>query len=68
MTRPVCSTLTLTIRVARSAAEIEDAAALYVRSGQAAFGWRPDGHFQAEDFRLFARDEEVWLALMTRMT
>ena len=64
MARPICSTLNLIIRTARSAAEINDAAALYVRSGTAAFTWRPDGHFQAADFRTFAQDEEVWLALM----
>ena len=62
--RPVCSTLSLTIRTARTPAEIEDAAALYVRSGSAAFTWRPEGHFRLEDFRLFAQDEEVWLTLM----
>jgi GNAT superfamily N-acetyltransferase len=64
MTRPVCSTLSLTIRTAQGAAEIDDAAALYVRSGRAAFTWRPDHHFRVEDFRMFALDEEVWLALM----
>lgn len=64
MARPVCSTLSLAIRPARSVAEIEDAAALYVRSGRAAFAWRPPHHFRAEDFRMFALDEEVWLALM----
>ncbi len=64
MPRPICSTLSLVIRTARTAAEIDDAAALYVRSGSAAFTWRPDGHFQAADFRTFAQDEEVWLALM----
>jgi GNAT superfamily N-acetyltransferase len=64
VTRPACSTLSLTIRTARGAAEIEDAAALYVRSGTAAFTWRPDGHFRAEDFRRFAEEEEVWLALL----
>ena len=64
MNRPVCSTLTLTIRPAKDAAEIDDAAALYVRSGRAAFTWRPDNHFRAEDFRMFALDEEVWLARM----
>ena len=64
MARPVCSTLTLTIRPAKDAAEIEDAAQLYVRSGRAAFTWRPDNHFRAEDFRMYALDEEVWLAHM----
>lgn len=64
MSRPVCTTLSLVIRTARTASEIEDAAALYVRSGTAAFTWRPEGHFQAQDFRKFAQDEEVWLALM----
>jgi GNAT superfamily N-acetyltransferase len=64
VSRPVCTTLSLTIRTARDAAEIEDAAALYVRAGTAAFSWRPEGHFQAEDFRRFAEDEEIWLALM----
>ena len=62
--RPVCSTLSLTIRTARTAGEIDDAAALYVRSGRAAFTWRPEEHFRAEDFRVFAQDEEVWLALL----
>lgn len=64
MSRPVCSTLTLTIRTARDAAEIDEAAALYVRSGRAAFTWRPDDYFRVEDFRMFALDEEVWLALL----
>ncbi len=64
MSRAVCSTLNLTIRTARDAAEIEDAAALYVRSGSKAFSWRPDNHFQRDDFRRFAQEEEVWLALM----
>lgn len=63
--RPVCSTLSLTIRKARNAAEVEDAAQLYVRAGSAAFTWRPKGHFRADDFRLFALDEEVWLAFMS---
>jgi GNAT superfamily N-acetyltransferase len=62
MPRPACSTLTLTIRAARSPAEVDAAAALYVRSGRAAFSWRPDHHFLVEDFRMFALDEEVWLA------
>jgi hypothetical protein len=62
MARPACSTLTLTIRKARNAAEIAKAAALYVRAGTAAFTWRPAGHFNAEDFVRFAEEEEVWLA------
>ena len=64
MARPVCSTLSLAIRLARTKTEIDDAAALYVRSGRAAFTWRPANHFHVEDFRMFALDEEVWLALM----
>ena len=64
MARPVCSTLTLTIRLAKSAAEVDDAAQLYVRSGRAAFTWRSGTHFRAEDFAMYALDEEVWLALM----
>ena len=68
MGRAACSTLSLTIRIARGAAEIADAAALYVRSGTAAFTWRPDGHFQAADFKHFAEEEEVWLALMGEAT
>ena len=63
MSRAICKTLTLTIRKARHAAEIADAAALYERSGSAAFTWRPKGYFQAEDFKYFAEDEDVWLAL-----
>jgi GNAT superfamily N-acetyltransferase len=62
VTRPACTTLTLTIRTAHNAVDIADAAALYVRSGIASFTWRPPGHFQAEDFYRFAEDEEVWLA------
>lgn len=62
MPRAACTTLTLTIRKARNAAEIADAAALYERSGSAAFTWRPAGYFQAEDFRYFAEEEDVWLA------
>jgi GNAT superfamily N-acetyltransferase len=64
MSRPICSTLSLTIRVARTPAEIDAAAVIYVRSGQAAFTWRAPEHFRAEDFRMFALDEEVWLAWM----
>ena len=64
MSRPACSTLTLTIRKARDAAEIADAAALYVRAGTDAFTWRPAGHFTAEDFIRFAEEEEVWVAFM----
>ncbi|HWD27546.1 MAG TPA: GNAT family N-acetyltransferase [Rhizomicrobium sp.] len=64
MSRAACSSLTLTIRPARNAAEIDDAAALYVRSGQASFTWRAPEHFRAEDFRMFALDEEVWLAFL----
>ena len=64
MSRAVCASLSLTIRTARSAVEVDAAAALYVRSGQAAFTWRPPEHFRLEDFRRFALDEEVWLALM----
>ena len=64
MKQPACSTLTLTIRKARDAQDIAAAAALYERSGTAAFTWRPSGHFKAEDFIRFAQDEEVWLAFM----
>ena len=64
MGRPVCSTLSLTIRTARGPAEIDAAGEIYVRSGRAAFTWRPPGYFRIEDFRMFALDEEVWLALM----
>ncbi len=62
--RPVCSTLSLTIRLARGAAEIADAAALYVRSGRAAFTWRSPDYFQAADFLRFAEEEDVWLAFL----
>ena len=62
--RPACSTLSITIGLAHNAAEIVEAARLYVRSGSAAFTWRPPGHFRIEDFRMFALDEEVWLARM----
>lgn len=65
MARPACSTLTLAIRKALNAAEIADAAALYERSGTAAFTWRPKGYFKGEDFIGFAEEEEVWLALMS---
>ncbi|HUO89379.1 MAG TPA: GNAT family N-acetyltransferase [Rhizomicrobium sp.] len=61
---PACTSLSLTIRTAQSAAEIADAAALYVRAGTAAFTWRPPGHFQVEDFVRFAEEEEVWLAYL----
>ncbi len=64
MSRPVCSTLSLTIRTARGAQEIADAAALYVRSGSAAFTWRPEDHFKAADFLRFAEEEKVWLAFL----
>ena len=64
MGRAVCSTLSLTIRTVRGAAETAVAAALYVRSGTASFTWRPDGHFLAADFTRFAEEEEVWLALL----
>ena len=55
--------MTLTIRKALNADEIAAAAALYERSGTAAFTWRPRGYFQAEDFKYFAEEEDVWLAL-----
>ena len=64
MSRPVCSTLSLTIRRAVTPVEIADAALIYERSGSAAFAWRPKGYFKAEDFVRFAEDEDVWLALM----
>ncbi|SRR5258707_7870945 len=64
MGRPICSTLSLTIRTVCGAEEIDAAAALYVRSGRAAFTWRPPEYFRITDFRMFALDEEVWLALM----
>ncbi|MBV9418701.1 MAG: GNAT family N-acetyltransferase [Alphaproteobacteria bacterium] len=64
MARPICSTLSMTIRTARNAAEVAEAAQLYVRSGRHAFTWRAPGHFKAEDFIRFAEEEEVWLALM----
>ena len=64
MARPVCSTLSLTIAKARGAADIDEAAALYVRSGAAAFTWRPPGYFRAEDFRMFALYEDIFLARM----
>jgi GNAT superfamily N-acetyltransferase len=54
--------LTLTIRTARSALDIAEAAALYQRTGTAAFTWRPPGYFQADDFRRFAEEEEVFMA------
>lgn len=63
MTQAACTTLTFTIRKAKDSAEIADAAALYERSGTAAFTWRPKGYFKAEDFLRFAEEEEVWLAL-----
>ena len=65
MPRPVCSTLTLTIRKVENATELADAARLYERAGTAAFAWRPAGYFKAEDFTRFAEEEEVWLALMS---
>ena len=64
MSQPVCKTLSLTIRRAASASDIAAAAAIYVRSGTAAFTWRPPGYFTAQDFLRFAGEEEVWLALM----
>jgi GNAT superfamily N-acetyltransferase len=63
MSRAPCKSLTLMIRIARSAWEIADAAALYERSGTAAFTWRPHGYFQADDFKRFAEEEDVFLAL-----
>jgi GNAT superfamily N-acetyltransferase len=64
VSRPACKTLNLTIRRAANASDIADAAEIYVRSGTAAFAWRPPDYFKAEDFKLFAEQEEVWLALM----
>jgi ribosomal protein S18 acetylase RimI-like enzyme len=63
MSRAPCTSLTLTIRKARDASEIADAAALYQRAGTAAFTWRRAGYFQVDDFKRFAEEEEVWLAL-----
>ena len=62
MSRAACRSLTLTIRTARSALDIAEAAALYQRTGTAAFTWRPPGYFQADDFRRFAEEEEVFMA------
>jgi GNAT superfamily N-acetyltransferase len=64
VSRPACTTLSLTIRRAATPAEIADAALVYERSGSAAFSWRPQGYFKAEDFVRFSAEEEVWLALM----
>src|SRR4029079_5536495 len=58
MSRAPCTSLTLTIRTARTPWEIADAAALYERSGTAAFTWRPPGYFQSADFRRFAEEED----------
>jgi len=63
MSRAPCTSLTLTIRTARTAWEIAEAAALYQRSGTAAFTWRPPGYFQAADFKRFAEEEDVFMAL-----
>jgi GNAT superfamily N-acetyltransferase len=63
VSRALCNSLTLTIRTARNALDIADAAALYQRSGAAAFTWRPPGYFQADDFKRFAEEEDVFLAL-----
>ena len=62
MSRAPCTSLTLTIRTARTPWEIADAAALYERSGTAAFTWRSPGYFQADDFKRFAEEEDVFLA------
>src|SRR4029078_2518745 len=64
MSGPACKTLNLTIRRAASASDIAAAAAIYVRSGTAAFTWRAPVYFTAADFTRFAGEEEVWLALM----
>lgn len=37
---------------------------MYLRSGSAAFNWRPKEYFKSEDFIRFATEEEVWLALI----
>ena len=63
MSSAPCRSLTLTIRKVRNAEEVAAAAELYERSGTAAFTWRPHGYFQAEDFKYFAEEEDVWLAL-----
>lgn len=62
MNRPACKTIELTIRPARSSAEIAEAADLYERAGRAAFTWRPPDYFRAADFTRFALEEDVWLA------
>ena len=54
--------LAVSIRPARTSAEIEEAAAIYERAGGAAFVWRPQDHFKAADFKRHALEEEVWLA------
>jgi GNAT superfamily N-acetyltransferase len=65
MSRAACSSLSLTVTAARTPAQIDEAAALYVKSGRAAFTWRAPEHFRPEDFRMFALDEEVWLARLS---
>jgi ribosomal protein S18 acetylase RimI-like enzyme len=45
-----------------SRGELETAAAVYERSGRAAFAWRPPSWFVAADFLNFAEEEEVYLA------
>jgi ribosomal protein S18 acetylase RimI-like enzyme len=49
--------------MAQSPAEIGRAAEVYEKSGRASFTWRPKSHFQASDFKRFAQDEEVWIAI-----
>lgn len=62
MNPPTYRAPALTLRRTESPSDIEEAAKLYVRSGTAAFTWRPAGHFKAEDFKRFAQEEDVWLA------
>jgi len=62
MAKAICNALDIVIRRAR-ADELEAAAALYERSGNDAFKWRPKNFFRAREFLRFAADEEVYLAV-----
>jgi GNAT superfamily N-acetyltransferase len=60
---PVCKSLPLTIRAARDD-ELAEVAALYEAVATNAFTWRHKGFFKASDFLRWAKNEEVYVALV----
>jgi GNAT superfamily N-acetyltransferase len=62
LTKAACNSLDVTVRRARDD-ELRICAALYERTGNEAFTWRPKNFFHARDFLRFAEEEEVTVAV-----